>query len=115
MNEELSYEKNFSKQSFWKKININWKNAGKKIIQVALELYYSLMDGDTPKWAKGVIMGALGYFIVPIDIIPDIAPIIGFSDDLGVMLSAIAVVAVHIKDDHRKKAKEFASRMFGES
>lgn len=112
MDNQIDNTVELDKPEFKKKIGISWKRAGKKVIETALQLFFSFQDNETPRWAKGVILGALGYFMTPIDAIPDIAPIIGFGDDLGVMLSAIAVVAVHIKDEHRKRAEELSNRIF---
>lgn len=94
------------------KIQSSWHRAGRKLIETVLQLYYSFRDNDTPNWAKAVIIGALGYFITPVDAIPDFAPLFGFSDDLGMMLSALAVVAIHVKEEHRQKAREIASKIF---
>lgn len=71
-----------------------------------------MRDGETPAWAKGVIVGALGYLIFPIDLIPDVIPGVGFTDDWGVLLGAIATVATHIKEEHKRAAAAQASRLF---
>ena len=113
----MEYQNNeiavFTNQSFWQKLKTNSKSAGKSIIEKVLMLYYSAMDKDTPKWAKGVIFGALAYFIMPVDAIPDFIPVAGYSDDLMTIIGAISVVAVHIKEEHKKKAKEISSVLFG--
>lgn len=70
------------------------------------------MDSDTPVWAKGIIFAALGYFISPVDAIPDITPVIGYTDDLGVLVAALAAVASHIKEEHTAKAKETLKQWF---
>jgi len=101
-----SYKKNYNNNSFWDKLVESALNAGEKVIYTALKAYYALNDADTPAWAKGVIIGALGYFICPVDLIPDFTPVIGYVDDMGVLLSAIATVGVHIKESHKIKAKE---------
>jgi uncharacterized membrane protein YkvA (DUF1232 family) len=76
-------------------------------------MYYALQDADTPAWAKAVIIGALGYFISPIDLIPDVTPVVGFVDDLGVLVGAAATVALHIKDEHTIRAQEKLKKWFG--
>lgn len=103
-NEDFGGE--YNKASFWKKVRDFASIAGKQVIEKALVLYYCLIDKDTPKWAKTVIVSALGYFILPLDAIVDVKPIFGFSDDLGVLVVASAIVAVHIKTEHREKAKK---------
>ena len=63
-------------------------------------LYYCCLDGDTPVWAKTVIVSALGYFITPLDAIPDLMPGVGFADDLGAVALAMATVLAHVKPEH---------------
>jgi len=65
------YSKKYSESSFWTKIKNYAKSAGKEVIEKALILYFCLKDPDTPAWAKSVIIGTLGYFILPMDSIPD--------------------------------------------
>ena len=69
-------------------------------------LYHTAMDKDAPASAKALILGALGYFIPPIDTIPDVTPVIGFSDDLAVLTATILKVVASIKEEHKQKAKE---------
>jgi uncharacterized membrane protein YkvA (DUF1232 family) len=104
-----NYSKEYSDESFWTKISKYAKfakKAGSELILTALTLYYCAMDSDTPKWAKTVIIGALGYFIMLLDVIPDFTPIIGYTDDLGMLTLALATVALKVKPEHRQKAKE---------
>ena len=66
----------------------------------------------TPVWAKTAIIGALGYFISPIDAIPDIMPVVGYTD-VGVLAAATAAVATYIDEDVKKKAKDKMKYWFG--
>jgi uncharacterized membrane protein YkvA (DUF1232 family) len=100
------YSKEFSDESFWTKVKDFAIKAGKEVIEKALLLYYCLQDKDTPAWTKGAIIAALGYFISPIDAIPDLIPVVGFADDLGVLAAALATVAVYIKEEHKEQAQE---------
>ena len=106
------YEQEFTDEGFWDKAKNFAKAAGESVIEPALKLYYSANDPDTPVWAKTTAYGALGYFISPIDAIPDLTPVVGFSDDLGVLVAAIAAIAVHVKDVHAKEAKETLRKWF---
>ncbi len=112
--EEVKFEKEYSDESFWDKVKKYAKIAVKNVLEPALKLYYALQDRDTPVWAKTVIIGALGYFISPIDAIPDITPIIGYSDDLGVLIAAVATVGAYIKKKHIQRAKDTLNQWFGE-
>ena len=107
------YENEFTEDSFWEKIKNFAKAAGETVLEPALKLYYSAQDSDTPTWAKTTVYGALGYFVSPIDAIPDITPIVGYADDLGVLVAATAAVAAYIKKEHGEKAKETLKQWFG--
>jgi len=99
-------------KSFWEKIKSSAINAGKEVVEKAFILYYCLIDKDTPAWAKGTIIGALTYFISPVDAVPDVIPVIGYSDDLAVLAGAIVAVKTHIKREHREKAKKQVEKIF---
>ena len=103
--------RNFSETAFWSKLRQYAWVAGRQVIEYALQLYYALMDRDTPRWAKAVIGGALVYFVVPVDLIPDFIPG-GYADDLGALASAMAAVIKSIKPEHAAKAKAKASELF---
>lgn len=107
------YSDFYSDKSFWDKLQEYAKDAGEKVLSPALKMYYAATDADTPAWAKAVIFAALGYFISPIDAIPDITPIVGYADDLGVLTATLATVASYIKEEHTKKAKETLKKWFG--
>ena len=102
----------YSDDGFWDKIKNYAKVAGEGVLEPALKMYYAALDADTPTWAKATIFAALGYFISPVDAIPDIVPVVGYSDDLGVLVAALAATAMHIKDEHVRKAKETLARWF---
>lgn len=87
--------------------------AGRKTLLSSLILFYCLKDRDTPTWAKGVIVGALGYLILPADLIPDILPGAGYGDDWGAIVAALGTVAAYIKDEHKAKARAQVDRIFG--
>lgn len=104
----------FSEGNFWDKILKFAKAAGIKVVYVALLLYYTLKKDDVPVWVKATIIGALGYFISPLDVIPDITPGFGYSDDLGVLIMALTTVAIYINDDIRNEAKSKLRDLFGD-
>lgn len=89
------------------------KRGGRKVLSSALTLYFCLRDSDTPMWAKSIILGALGYLIFPLDIIPDTILGAGFTDDWTVIIGALSSVVAHIKDDHKNKASALADRLLG--
>lgn len=105
-NKTESYSKNYDKKLFWNKVKKFASSAGKSVLEPALTLYYCARDPDTPAWAKAVIFSALGYFISPLDAIPDLVPGVGYTDDLGALASAFAMVLIHIKAEHKAQARE---------
>lgn len=107
------FENEYSEEDFWDKILKYAKTAGKEAIEKALWLYYAAQDTDTPAWAKATIYGALGYFILPIDAIPDVIPGAGYTDDVGVMAAAVATVSMYISDDVKRQASKKLNDWFG--
>lgn len=107
------YSVSYDEGSFWEKITRFAKKAGREVIEKALILFYVLQDPETPLWAKTVIVGALGYFISPIDAIPDVVPIVGFTDDLAVLAGAIVTVGTCINAEHKAKAEDKVAEWFG--
>lgn len=114
-NEEFDeYSKSYSEKSLFDKIMKFAQKAGINVVYYVLLLFYTLQKKETPTWAKATIIGALGYFIVPIDAIPDLAPVVGYSDDLGALALAIGNVAMYIDDEVKLKAKSKLKDWFGE-
>jgi uncharacterized membrane protein YkvA (DUF1232 family) len=109
---EQNYSNDFTEASFWQKVKNVTKTAGCELIEKTLIMYYATMDKDTPVWAKTVLVGALGYFICPIDAIPDAIPIGGYADDAGAIAAALSMVAAQIKPEHRDLAKSKADEWF---
>ncbi|MGU9100594.1 YkvA family protein [Clostridium perfringens] len=108
------YAKFFSDKDFFEKLRKFAKKAGIKVVYTCLLLYYTLKKDTTPKWAKSIIISALGYFIFPIDFLPDIAPIVGYTDDLGLLIPALGAVAFYIDDEVKEQAKKKLKDWFGE-
>ena len=115
MIEHNEYEEAYSDTGFWKKLRRYASIAGREVVEKALLLYYAMHEEKAPAWAKATIAGALGYFIVPLDAIPDLTPAVGYADDLGVLALAIAAVATYINDDVRRKTAEKMAAWFGEA
>ena len=105
----------YSERAFWKKVEKYARKAGeagRAFLEKALCLYYAAQSPEVPLWAKTVIYSALGYFINPIDAIPDFTPVAGFTDDLGALATAILIVAVYITPKVKKQAAKKVSEWF---
>ena len=106
------YQQDYSEKGFWKKIAKTAGSIGRTIIDKALILFYTFKDPETPDWVKTIIIGTLGYFIIPLDIIPDLTPLAGYSDDLAALLAAIGTVSKFIKRDHVEQAIKTSDNLF---
>ena len=107
------YQKDFSFDNLMSKIKETAKKAGLKAIYMALLLYYALESPTISTMDKAIIYGALGYFICPIDIVPDIIPFIGLTDDIAVLAWAFSRVKHNVNDMTREKAKTKLKIWFG--
>jgi uncharacterized membrane protein YkvA (DUF1232 family) len=106
------YEKHYDEENFWKKASKVCLKVGRQGMETILAMYYCMKDPDTPYWAKAVIAGALGYFIFPFDLIPDVAIGVGYVDDIGILASAVATVGAHLKEEHWEMARAKTSEWF---
>ena len=97
------------RRSFWRKL----KRVAAHIpfAEELLAAYYCAFDRDTPLPVKATLVGALAYFILPVDAIPDVLPVIGFTDDAAVLATAIKLVASHIRPAHRKAARSTLAKL----
>ncbi|MBQ1699833.1 MAG: DUF1232 domain-containing protein [Bacteroidales bacterium] len=106
------FRKFFTESDFWEKIQKVARKAGIKISYAALLLYYVLRSPATPSSDRMKIIGALGYFILPVDLIPDYLPVIGFSDDLAALTWALYSVAKNITPEVKVQAQEQLGKWF---
>ncbi len=107
------YVSAYSESRFHQKLTRYAKAAGHEVVEKALRLFYAAQSPDTPRWAKTAIYGALGYFIFPLDAIPDFAALVGYTDDLGVLAAALATVSMYITDDIKERSRLTAEKWFG--
>jgi len=87
-----------------------WRKLGRVLVQVPfaedlLAAYYCAFDRGTPAHVKATLVGAIAYFVLPIDAVPDFLPVLGFTDDAAVLAAAIKLVSDHITPRHRESAK----------
>jgi len=76
-----------------------------------LSAYYCAFDRETPRHVQAALLGAIAYFILPFDFIPDMLPVLGFTDDAAVLATAIRLVAAHITPEHREAARAKLKRI----
>lgn len=108
----MSYSNKFTQKDFVDKIARIAKRAGAKLIYAALLLYYTLQSDHISTKDKAIIIGALGYMISPIDVIPDAIPIAGLTDDLAVLLYVLKKIWVDVDPEVKERAKQKLSNWF---
>lgn len=111
---EENYSKYFSEKGLWEKIKKFSKDAGVKVVYAVLILFYAMKDKSVGLKTKLSVAAALGYFILPTDAIFDLTPIIGYSDDLGVLIFALSQIASGITPEVKKLARQKLNDWFGD-
>ena len=106
------YEKNHDEKSFWNKIKKFGSKIGVAPIYLVFLLYHSIKSSSISMVNKAPILGALGYFISFIDIVPDVTPLVGYCDDMSVVIGALALIATQITEEIREKAKNSTRNIF---
>lgn len=108
----MNYANRFSQKDFVEKISRIAKRAGAKLVYAALLLFYTLQSDKISTKDKAIIVGALGYMISPIDVIPDAIPIAGLTDDLAVLIYVLKKIWVDVDPEVKAKAKEKLNSWF---
>ena len=107
--EQAAEDEAVVRQGFWAKA----KRVGARLpfANDLLAAYYCAFDRDTPMHVKAALMGALAYFVLPIDVMPDVMPLLGYTDDAAILATAVRLVAGHIKPEHREAAEAAIQRV----
>ncbi|MBQ2496084.1 MAG: DUF1232 domain-containing protein [Prevotella sp.] len=108
----MKYKDTFSTNGFVEKISRIAKRAGVKLVYVALLLYYTLENDKVSIKDKAIIIGALGYLISPLDVVPDAIPIAGLGDDLAVLIYVLHKVWGDVSEEVKNKARAKLSMWF---
>ena len=101
--EELAKDRESVRRRFW--IKLKRVAARLPFVEDLLSAYYCAFDKETPRHVQAALLGAIAYFILPFDFIPDMLPVLGFTDDAAVLATAIRLVAAHVTPDHREAAR----------
>ncbi len=106
--EKMARDEAIVKTGFWRKVR---STLGKvPFTEDAVAAYYCATDRNTPVYVKAVLMGAIAYFITPVDVIPDFIVGLGFTDDAAVLMAALSAIRSHLKPEHRATARDFLDR-----
>lgn len=112
---DRAYSSYYSEASLWNKILKYGRKAGISVIYAGLLLYYLLQKENLPLQVKAAIIGALGYFILPVDVIPDIIAGLGYTDDLAVLLMMLKYCSQYMDEGVKAKAKAKIIELFDNS
>jgi uncharacterized membrane protein YkvA (DUF1232 family) len=106
--DRLAEDRESVRRRFW----IKFKRVVAKLpfAEDLLAAYYCAFDKQTPRHVQAALLGAIAYFILPFDFIPDVMPVLGFSDDAAVLATALRLVASHITPEHREAARAALQR-----
>lgn len=106
--DRLAQDRDSVRRRFWIKL----KKVASKLpfIEDLLAAYYCAFDRQTPRHVQAALLGAIAYFILPFDFVPDMLPVLGFTDDAAVLATALRLVAAHITNDHREAARAALKR-----
>ncbi|MBR2128500.1 MAG: DUF1232 domain-containing protein [Bacteroidales bacterium] len=107
------YQKHYSDSRLLSKIGKTFRKAGIKAVHLVLILYYVLADKNTPKRHKALIIGTLGYFILPFDLVPDLLPALGYTDDMAALAACIKAVYDNVTPAVKHNARQKLHTWFG--
>jgi len=106
--DRLAEDRESVRRRFWRKLR---RGAARlPFVEDLLAAYYCAFDKETPRHVQAALLGAIAYFILPFDFIPDMLPVLGFTDDAAVLATALKLVAGHIKPVHREAARAALER-----
>ena len=108
------YEQHYNDSSFLDKVTKYGKLIGINALYKAVQLWFVLQKPDVPASTKAVIMGALGYLIAPLDFLPDLMPVLGYTDDFVAITFALIKVQGYIDEEVERKSKILLAKIFGE-
>jgi uncharacterized membrane protein YkvA (DUF1232 family) len=106
--DRLARDRDSLRRRFW--IKLKQVVAKLPFAEDLLAAYYCAFDRETPRHVQAALLGAIAYFVLPFDFIPDMMPVLGFTDDAAVLATAIRLVAAHIKVEHREAARAALKR-----
>jgi uncharacterized membrane protein YkvA (DUF1232 family) len=106
--EKLAKDHNRVRRQFW--IKLKRVVAYLPFAEDLVAAFYCAFDKQTPRHVQATLLGAIAYFILPFDFVPDMLPLLGFTDDAAMLATAIRLVATHIKPEHREAARAALKR-----
>ena len=109
--DRLAQDPDSVRRRFWRKFKRGM--AKLPFAEDLLAAYYCAFDRQTPRHVQVALLGALAYFVLPFDFMPDMLPVLGFTDDAAVLATALRMVATNITPEHREAARAALQRGAG--
>jgi uncharacterized membrane protein YkvA (DUF1232 family) len=106
--DRLAQDRESLRQRFWSKLKRG--AAQLPFAEELLAAYYCAFDSRTPRHVQAGLLGAIAYFVLPFDFVPDMLPVLGFTDDAAVLATAIRMVVTQITPEHREAARAALKR-----
>lgn len=108
------YQTKFREFNFLLFLKRKFKSLSIQLVYKSLLMFYAFKRKETPYWAKNVVLGTLGYVLTPIDMLPDLTPLIGYTDDVSVLSYGLVMISCYINQEVRDKALSGTKNLYGE-
>jgi uncharacterized membrane protein YkvA (DUF1232 family) len=105
----MEQDERLVRERFWSKLRSSVARV--PFAEDAVASYYCATDPSTPTKTKAILLGALAYFVMPVDAVPDFVALLGFTDDAALLMAAIQTVRAHMRPDHYDRARETLARL----
>lgn len=102
----------FSESSLFEKLARYGRTAGREVVERVLWMWFATRRPDLPVWARTTVYAALAYFVLPLDALPDLLPVVGYTDDIGVLSYALLTIASYVDADVKRRTAGLLSRLF---
>ena len=100
----MEQDERLVRERFWSKLRSSVARV--PFAEDAVASFYCATDSSTPTKAKAILLGALAYFVMPVDAVPDFIALLGFTDDAAVLMAAVQTVRANLRPDHYDRARE---------
>jgi uncharacterized membrane protein YkvA (DUF1232 family) len=108
------YQSKFKEIKFLQFLNRKFKSLSVQLVYKSFLMFYAFKRKETPYWAKNIVLGTLGYILSPIDMLPDLTPLFGYTDDISVLSYGLVMISCYINNEVRDQAIAGTKNIYGE-
>lgn len=108
------YQTRFREFKYMQFLSSKMKTLSVQLVYKSFLMFYAFKRKETPYWAKNIVLGTLGYLLAPIDMLPDLTPLLGYTDDISVLGYGLVMISCYINDEVREKAITGTKNLYGE-